>query len=323
MGVFLADEQNVSYLISQVSSTDTEDKSLIIQGLTAFLLGLCLLYNSNQVQAYSVEKLRDIIKKRVGIEQFEGKLEFISQHESYTKTLKRPTMAFKCKKANDMLFDYEFTRLFKSNETLIAGVLKNNSSVVVPQITEETLTVQLQQIIRDQDVKIRAQQQENENLRQVYMHLQESYRTFELTNGEKVSRLENRVKFLEDRSGVQEDELSKLRREKGMLNEALEGNETVSGLKSKISDLNQEQESLLTLLQEMELKLKHYKRVLRACGQDREVSESEEEDECLNEDVARTSSGGKFFKEDGAARISGAETDFTSNPEQSKILEDR
>ena len=41
-------------LISQVSSTDTEEKSLIIQGLTAFLLGLCMLYNTNQVESYTM-----------------------------------------------------------------------------------------------------------------------------------------------------------------------------------------------------------------------------------------------------------------------------
>ncbi len=88
----------------------------------------------------------------------------------------------------------------------------------------------------------------------------------EVASGEKMGRLE--------------DELARLRREKGMLSEALEGDgETVSGLRASIAELNQEQESLLTLLQEMELKLKHYKKVVRACGQAREVSESEDEEE--------------------------------------------
>ncbi len=130
-------------MISQVSSTDTEENSLIVQGLTAFLLGLCMLYNTNQIETYTMyyccdyyyyyilfynyfnyyyfylsDKLKDTIKKRIGIEQFEAKLEFISQHETYTKTLKKPTFAFKCKQGSDLLFDYEFTRLFKSNESI-------------------------------------------------------------------------------------------------------------------------------------------------------------------------------------------------------------
>lgn len=108
------------YLISQVASTDTSDKAQITQGLAAFLLGLAILYNGDQVEDYTVDKLRDTIKKRVGgVEQLEAKLEFISQHEMYTRTLKRPTYAMRCssEKANDLLFDYEFTRLFKANES--------------------------------------------------------------------------------------------------------------------------------------------------------------------------------------------------------------
>lgn len=74
------------------------------------------IFCSNYLKFIS-DNLRDTIKKRIGIEQFEDKLEYISQHELYTKTLKKPTFAFKCKAATDLLFDYEFTRLFKSNES--------------------------------------------------------------------------------------------------------------------------------------------------------------------------------------------------------------
>ncbi len=89
---------------------------MIIQGLSSYLLGLCMMYNTNQVSAYTVENLKDTIKKRIGIEQFEDKLEYISQHELYTKTLKKTTFTLKCKAATDLLFDHEFTRLYKSNE---------------------------------------------------------------------------------------------------------------------------------------------------------------------------------------------------------------
>lgn len=41
-------------LISQTSSGETDEKSLIIQGMCAFLLGLCLLFNSNQSQMYTM-----------------------------------------------------------------------------------------------------------------------------------------------------------------------------------------------------------------------------------------------------------------------------
>lgn len=134
---FLTQQQNIPFLISQVSATDTSDRSLIVQGLTAFLLGLSMLYNTDQVEEYTVEKLRDIIKKRVGIEQFEAKLEFISQHDLYTKTLKNPTLALNCKQSMDLLFDYEFTRLFKSNESK----QKNKYFNILPLITQSNLNI--------------------------------------------------------------------------------------------------------------------------------------------------------------------------------------
>lgn len=63
------------------------------------------------------DKLKDIIKKRIGLEQFQHKLEFISQHEAYSKTLKLTAVSFKSLKPADLLFDYEFARLFKTYES--------------------------------------------------------------------------------------------------------------------------------------------------------------------------------------------------------------
>lgn len=326
---FLSEQQNIPYLISQVSSTDTEDKSLIIQGLSAFLLGLGMLYNMNQVEAYTIEKLRDIIRKRIGIEQFEGKLEFISQHELYTRTLKKPTFAFKCKQANDLLFDYEFTRLYKSNETLILNVLKNKNIsgfIMDDQISpsqngsisslrddneatkanslpreQEQIVAQYQQIIREQDLKIQTFTQENQDLNQALAQLQlncknitailneknshaDNFSSEKIAMQSKINNLENKVNILENKCAQQDDELSKLKRDKGaweeMKNNIHTDHDSVSEniqLKSTVKELNQEQDNLLTLLQDMELKLKHYKKLLRVCGKGDEISDEEDE----------------------------------------------
>ena len=155
-------------MISQVSSTDAsedDEKSQIVQGLSAFLLGLTMLYNpysnadatiKNENEC-TVDILRDTIRKRVGIEQFQAKIEFISQHDLYSKTLRKSTtpaaisLLFKnlnnpekpdtdrhLSKRNQtnknilfdsyLLFDYEFTRLFRSNELLILNLVTSSSS---------------------------------------------------------------------------------------------------------------------------------------------------------------------------------------------------
>ncbi|CAF0812047.1 unnamed protein product [Brachionus calyciflorus] len=325
VNAFLSNEQNIPYLISQASATDTEDKSLIIQGISSFCLGLSMLYNSNQIEAFTVDKLKDMIKKRIGIEHFEHKLEFISQHEAYTQTLKQPKLAFKSVKSNDLLFDYEFTRLFKSNETLIINFLTNKKILVngsdsdskingsmdnkiSHQIEQQNALIigQYQQIIREQDAKLKEQQQLNQMLTQTCSQLQLSYQDLSSKLGQnpvvneaqwtserlqyenKINELEIKCNLLEEKRSEQEDEISKLQREKGILQETINNLETGDkntevielrqqnlGLKKNISQINQEQENLLTLLQEMETKLKNYKRVLKQCGEN--VSDDEED----------------------------------------------
>ena len=50
-------------------------------------------------------------------------------------------------------------------------------------------------------------------------------------------------------------------------------------LKLQLKELNQEQENLLTLLQDMEMKLKRYKHLLKVCGQSKELSDSDDDEE--------------------------------------------
>ena len=148
-----------------------------------------MLYNTNQIKSLTVDNLKDTIKKRIGIEQFENKLEFISQHESYSKTLKKPTSAFKCKSSAELLFDYEFTRLFKSNETLILNLLENKNQNVSTNAggtkqeaagqsyqqeqQNSMIMAQFQQIIREQDAKLNEQYQVNQTLTQTCAQLQD------------------------------------------------------------------------------------------------------------------------------------------------------
>lgn len=222
---FLSHSQNVPYLISQASSTDTDDRSLIIQGLSSFLLGLTMLYNTNQVSPYSCDYLRDIVRKRIGIEQFEHKLELITQHESYTKTLKTPPIAFKSIKPDELLFDHEFTRLFKSNETLIVNLLNNKNLAInggasrasndltngsqIAQFQQQiehqnNIILQYQNFIRDQDSKLKEQISLNQTLSQQYTELSQRYVQLESQKqcnnaASRVVELEQQVKELTEK----------------------------------------------------------------------------------------------------------------------------
>ena len=58
--------------------------------------------------------LRQIIERRIGLETYTDKLTQIPKFECYTKAAKKPHL--NSKQASDVIFDYEFTSIFKSME---------------------------------------------------------------------------------------------------------------------------------------------------------------------------------------------------------------
>jgi len=59
--------------------------------------------------------LRHIIEKRIGMEHFTDKLSQLPKHESYSHAAKKPQLT--CKQPSEVIFDFEFTRLFKRLES--------------------------------------------------------------------------------------------------------------------------------------------------------------------------------------------------------------
>lgn len=50
---FVSISTNVPYLTSQVGLIESDDVELIVQGLCAFLLGICICYNDNSVPSFT------------------------------------------------------------------------------------------------------------------------------------------------------------------------------------------------------------------------------------------------------------------------------
>lgn len=60
------------------------------------------------------EKLKQLIEKRIGRENFIEKLGFISKHELYSRAAQKPQPGFSS--PEHMMFDHEFTKLVKELE---------------------------------------------------------------------------------------------------------------------------------------------------------------------------------------------------------------
>ena len=178
---------------------------------------------------------------------------------------------------------------------------------------------QYQQIIREQDARLKAQLEENQSLRMTCDQLQanckhttalmneKSAQTEVLLNEKlgmraKISMLETKVDQLESKCSGQSDELSRLKRDKGAWKEsfsALKTTDPNSGsaaenmeLKVAIKQMGVEQENLLTLMADMEEKLARYKKLLRLCGQDGELSESDDNEDDNEVDGAKNQMDG-------------------------------
>jgi hypothetical protein len=104
----------ISFLIAQTTANEHDDNEYLLQGLCAFLMGICIQFNDNSVEGHRREDLLQLLVKRIGIETFSGKLNEVSKHESYSKANKQPQI--RVKSPADLLLDYEFCRLFKALE---------------------------------------------------------------------------------------------------------------------------------------------------------------------------------------------------------------
>lgn len=155
--VFLNVPGAMAFLTAQTSASEYDNDEEILQGLCAFLMGLCVLFNDNSVANYSKENLSQLIEKRVGVETYCKKLGEVSRHEVYAKSAKQPQI--KAKHSSDLLLEFEFCKLFKALEPVVIkalGVqrdLSNGMSELSLSEQENALLLQYKELIREQDRK--------------------------------------------------------------------------------------------------------------------------------------------------------------------------
>lgn len=139
-----------------------DDQEILVQGLCAFLLGLCINFNDDSVQSFTRADLTQLITKRAGVETFLDKLGSISKSPSYATAAQRPQLKYR--KSDDLVFDYEFCHLFKSLEHVIINSItvgetsgsNNTSGDPLETLSGEQLRLvtQYKEMIREQDIEI-------------------------------------------------------------------------------------------------------------------------------------------------------------------------
>ncbi|XP_066994700.2 general vesicular transport factor p115 isoform X2 [Anabrus simplex] len=175
---FLSIATSIPYLTAQVGSNERDDNEELVQGLCAFLMGICVNFNDDSVPSFSKENLCQLIEKRVGLEVFLDKLGELSKHEQYSKAAKHPQL--RPKHHSELLLDHEFCRLLKALEGMVVKAvtpkpkndLMNGSSEM--SASESSLVLQYKELIREQDYKLQEMKDllERERLEKATLQMQ-------------------------------------------------------------------------------------------------------------------------------------------------------
>ncbi|KAI3353097.1 hypothetical protein L3Q82_019665, partial [Scortum barcoo] len=228
---FLHNQENVPFLTAQISENLGEDERLV-QGLCALLLGICIYYNDNSLENYTKEKLKQLIEKRIGKENFVEKLGFITKHELYSRAAQKPQPVFPS--PEQMLFDHEFTKLFKELEGVITKAVhksseeeKKEEEVKKTLEQHDNIVTQYKELIREQDAQIQELKEQvktmtsqneqmqttiTQQLSQIQQH-KDQYNILKLKLGKENQSQSNSQGDGSQVNGLQTEELTQLREE--------------------------------------------------------------------------------------------------------------
>ena len=299
----LADSPSIACLLSQISQPPGDNDEAVVRSLSAFAIGLCILFNqqTDPSMEYNREKLVMIVRRRIGIETFADALTVIASNDDYARCLRSP---------RPQCLTLQISTGGREEVDQLYSVTK------LPLFTHEfCLTYRLLERDVVNALTVTHQQQTSSN------HYRNSPAVVEASNGEWQNRIASLEHVLADRNA----ECDRLKRELGTYKMAVDdsnneyrsvlaekdraigqlqaelmaarsfvqyrGNETNSSecvghvneiekLKNELSSLRQEQDDLLLLLSHQDSRLARLRDKLASVGMvDSELEDDDDDDE--------------------------------------------
>ncbi|XP_047535372.1 general vesicular transport factor p115 isoform X1 [Vanessa atalanta] len=280
---FLRASGAVACLVNHTSCNEHDDNDCLLQGLSAFLLAICIHFNDDSVPSQSADSLRQLLLKRVGLETFTAKLGEVSRHELYNRAAKHPQLRGAA--PADVLVDYEFCRLFKSLEgVLIQSVqMKQENGVNEERQSSEADLQQYKQVIRLQDARLSELLQQLEALagqaaslqsalndslaansllkdENTLLKAQVSANSLPQSQPNLVQPPDPRIGEYEARIQQLTDEVTRLTRDLNVVRESQKNSA------EELEKMKKDQDDLLELLADQDLKLNEYNMKLLSMG---------------------------------------------------------
>jgi len=151
---FLSNGAIIPFLLACVEQP-CESHETIIQGLSAILIGVCIVYNDNDVEAFTVESIKRLITTRIDPEHFLSKINNISKTEAFTSGAKHTQIQEN--EEEKVLFDHEFTKQFKKLEVSITRQFLNEDESDEQNKSSrnnDAVVMQYKELIRVQDEEL-------------------------------------------------------------------------------------------------------------------------------------------------------------------------
>lgn len=253
---FLHNSANVPFLTGQIAENLGEEEQLV-QGLCALLLGISIYFNDNSLENYTKEKLKQLIEKRIGKENFIEKLGFISKHELYSRASQKPQPNFPSPEY--MIFDHEFTKLVKELEGVITKAIyksseedKKEEEVKKTLEQHDNIVTHYKNMIREQDLQLEELKQQVSTLKCQNEQLQTA-----------VTQQASQIQQHKDQYNLLKVQLGKDNHHQGSHSDGAQVNgiqpEEISRLREEIEDLRSHQALLQSQLAEKDALIENLK----------------------------------------------------------------
>ena len=282
----------MAFLTAQITANEHDENEYLVQGMCAFLMGLCIQFNDNSLSGQSREDICQLVIKRIGQETFCNKLAEVSRHEAYSRACKQPQI--RAKSAAELLLDFEYCKLFKGLEALLSKLVTgyNADSIELTELTlsseASALVAQYKGIIRGLDGQINKLQESlshsearNSKLEMQLNQLQASNTQLMDQNTLLKAQLsasqnggsgdaaaaQSQQQFPAEALNAAQFQANLYYTDNLRLQQKLsEQTEQARVATQNLQKLQTDQEDLLELLTDQENKIKHYKQQLKAAG---------------------------------------------------------
>ncbi|XP_074598801.1 general vesicular transport factor p115-like [Brevipalpus obovatus] len=136
---FIKLDPRKNFIHSEFASRGGDDTEIVVQGLCAYLLGLCFLFNDGSVEHNSKNDILALIK-RVGAELFCQKLRLILESDFYSHAVSKPQI--RIFEEEQLIFDYDFCKKVQKLTDLMVKIVQNEPD---PQSQVSELTEKVKQ----------------------------------------------------------------------------------------------------------------------------------------------------------------------------------